>query len=237
MAFIHGKGTNVWVDAVDLSAFFHSADFGVDVDTAETSTYGSTWKTYLAGLAGGEISLEGYYDPTETTLIDLLPDTANLITIGVGSGAVGGAARLASTITTAYGESAPIGGVVAMTWSLMVNGAAGVKGGRILKPMDTVTAAANGTTVDHGAGSAAAGAVAHLHATAISAGDSIDVTIEDSSTGSSGWATVGTFANLAAPGSERIVIAGTVKRYTRAVWAETNDGSPSYTFAVSLART
>jgi len=236
MSFVHGKGTNVWVDAVDLSAYFNSLSFSADADTAESTTFTNDWKTHLPGAAGAAFDLEGLFDPTQTTLTGLLPATANLITVGVGGGAVGDVARLASGITTALAESAPVGGLVGLSWALMTNGVPGIFGGRIHKPMATVTASANGTTVDGGAATTT-GAVAQVHATAISAGDTLDVTIEDSATGSSGWATIGTFATLAAAGSERIVIAGTVRRYTRAVWAETNNGGPSYTFGVALART
>jgi hypothetical protein len=236
MSFKHGKGTNVWVDAVDLSAYFHSADFTADVDTAETTTFTNDWKTFLPGLAGAEISLEGYFDPTQVVLTGLLPATANLITVGVGGGAVGDVARLASGITTSYGESAPVGGIVGLTWSLMANAAAGVKRGRILKPMAAITADANGTSVDGGS-QTTTGALAQVHCSAVSSGDVVDVTIEDSATGSSGWATIGTFTQITAASAQRIVIAGTVKRYTRAVWDETDNGDPSLTFGVSFART
>ncbi len=236
MAFLHGKGTNVWVDAVDLSAYFRGVEFGVEIDTAESTTFGAAWKTFLPGVAGATFSLDGLFDPLQVTLTALLPATANLITIGVGGGAVADVARLASVRSTSFAEAAPVGGLVAITWAVTVDGVLGVTGGQILKPMAAITADANGTTVDGGA-SSSTGAVAQIHCTAVSTGDTVDVTVEDSSTGSSGWATIGTFAQLAAAGSERIVIAGTIKRYTRAVWNETNDGSPSMTFGVALART
>jgi hypothetical protein len=81
----------------------------------------------------------------------------------------------------------------------------------------------------------ATGGVAHLHVTSVSASDSIVVTIEDSATGSSGWATIGTFASKAAAGAERIAIAGTIRRYVRAVDTVTGSGI-SIIRAVALAR-
>ena len=236
MAFKHGKGTNVWVDAVDLSTYFRGMDLSAEVDTAESTTFTATWKSFLPGVAGATFSLDGLFDPTQTTLTGLLPATANLITVGVGGGAVADVARLASVRSTAFAESAPVGGLVGLTWAVVVDGVLGLKEGQILKPMAAITATANGTTVD-GAAATTTGAVAQVHCTAVSSGDSVVVTIEDSATGSSGWATIGTFTNITAASSERIVIAGTIRRYTRAVWTVTDDGGPSLTFGVAIART
>ena len=57
--------------------------------------------------------------------------------------------------------------------------------------------------------------------------------VEDSADSSS-WATIGTFTTLAATGSERLAIAGTVRRYTRVRWDVTGTGS--ITAQVSIAR-
>lgn len=68
MAFSHGKNTVVKVDnsggsLVDLSAYIDKSNLDQMVDTAETSTFGATSKTFLAGLQDGKISMEGPFDP------------------------------------------------------------------------------------------------------------------------------------------------------------------------------
>ncbi len=97
-----------------------------------------------------------------------------------------------------------------------------------------MSADGNGTTVDDAAATID-GAVAHLHVTAVSASDTILVTIEDSAN-SSTWATIGTFTLALAATSQRITIAGTIRRYVRCVWDVTGTGI-SIPFAVALART
>ena len=49
MAFIHGKDTKVYIDSNDLSSYLSSADPSRTVDVGETTTFGSSNKTYVAG--------------------------------------------------------------------------------------------------------------------------------------------------------------------------------------------
>lgn len=40
---------------------------GVSVDEIDTTAFGSTWKTFEAGMSdGGQITFDGYFDPTDT---------------------------------------------------------------------------------------------------------------------------------------------------------------------------
>lgn len=225
MAFTHGKGTIVLVDEFNLSAYFRNVDFSVDVDTAETTTFGSMWKAFLAGQVGATFDLEGLFDPTQTVITDLLPTTAALITVVPGGSTFG---RLANVLSTSVAESSPVGDIVSLTWSVLANGVAG--GGAVLAAPTTYTGDTNGSTVD-GLAATTTGAIAHLHVTDVDT--DVDVTIQDSANAST-WATIGTFAQKSAPGSERIVIAGTIRRYTRAVIDLTGTTT---TLAVVMART
>src|SRR6185503_3459784 len=67
MAFRHGKNAVVTVNAVDLSAFCDNLELSIDVDTADTTTFGSSWKSAVAGVAGATAELSGDYDPTAST--------------------------------------------------------------------------------------------------------------------------------------------------------------------------
>jgi hypothetical protein len=60
------------------------------------------------------------------------------------------------------------------------------------------------------------------------------VTIEDSADGSTNWTTIGTFATVTGLTSERLVIAGTVRRYLRVV--DNVTGTGTNTRSVALAR-
>jgi len=129
MAFRHGKNASITINAVDLSTFCDNLDLAVDVDTADTTTFGSTWKTALVGVAGAKLDLSGDYDPTATTG----PASAIFACITGGvpvavlhkPGGTAGGQRLNSfnAIVTNYGETSPVGGIVSFKASLLVTGA------------------------------------------------------------------------------------------------------------------
>ena len=59
MAFVHGKGTTVLLNAYDLSAYLNGADQTITVETAETTCFGSSAKSYVTGLRDGTVSVGG----------------------------------------------------------------------------------------------------------------------------------------------------------------------------------
>ena len=86
----------------------------------------------------------------------------------------------------------------------------------------THTSATNGAAKNDGA-SSSAGIISYLHIENIT-GTSVAVTIEDSSDGSTGWATILTFATVSdgsEPAAERKTATGTIKQYLRVVTAGT----------------
>ena len=74
MAFVHGKGTKVHVNAVDFSQYFNNVDVTKTADVAETTNFGSSGaKSYIAGEDDGTFSLTGFFDATaDATLQPLL---------------------------------------------------------------------------------------------------------------------------------------------------------------------
>ncbi len=237
MAFKHGKGSTVLFGIVDLTAYLNALDFGVDIDSAETSTFGDTWKTHIAGQMGATVGFGGFYDPTDTTIVAAIGAEDGILTWGPGGGgAEGDAVRLALIAATSYSEGSPVGDAVSIAWDVLTDGVVGF--GQVLHPLGAETSTDTGGAVDGGAQSAT-GAIAHLHCTAATAGDTLDVTIEDSPNGSTGWAVIGTFTQIASatPAAERITISGTIERYTRAVGTIAGDGGESFTYACAIART
>lgn len=127
MAFRHGKYAEITVNSNDLSAFCDSAELSIDVDTAETSTFGSDWKTHLAGLAGGTIELSGNYDPTATTgpaavLMALIGAAAFPVVLFPGGDVTGQRSHTFNAILTSYSESSPVGDKVTFSASLLADG-------------------------------------------------------------------------------------------------------------------
>jgi hypothetical protein len=236
MTFVHGKNTELWLNGADVSGFFNIAELAADPNPAETTTFKQAWKRHIAGLAGATVALEGLYDPAlEVPRESLGLDAGALLAIApAGAAAVGDQVRILKALATAYGESSPVGGVVPFTYAVAADGAVGF--GVVLKPLGAATGDANGTTHIGPIGGSANGAIAHLHVVSVSSGDTLDLKLQHSTNGTD-WndITGGAFAQASAAGAERIAIAGTINRYTRAVWDVTGT-DVSISFAVALAR-
>ena len=54
--FKHGKGVAVLVDEYDFSSYFNDMTATSSVDTAETSTFGTSAKSYVTGHQDGTVS-------------------------------------------------------------------------------------------------------------------------------------------------------------------------------------
>jgi hypothetical protein len=126
VAFRHGKNAALTLATKDLSTFMDNLDMSFDLPTADTTAFGATWTSALAGIPTGKIDISGFYDPTATTGPGavLFP----LVTAGTAStalvypgGNVSGQSLYTITsgcIVTSYAESSPVGGVVSFKASM-----------------------------------------------------------------------------------------------------------------------
>jgi hypothetical protein len=129
MAFRHGKNAQITINAVDLSTFCDGLDLDIDVDTADTTTFGSTWKSAIAGLVGAKLALTGAFDPTITTgpafviFACITGGVAVAVVHKPGGTLTGQRTNSFNAIVTAYSESSPVGGRVGFKAGLLVTGA------------------------------------------------------------------------------------------------------------------
>lgn len=238
MSFVHGKNARVYLGAVDLSAYLNSADISIDVDTADTTTFGSSWKTNVPGTAGAKVDTGGLYDPTQLVLPTLIGSLVpGVLTVCPAGGALAGPARLLSAIDTSYAESSPVGGVVAVKAGFMADGVIGF--GTILHALGADVDTTTGPDTDQLA-SSSTGWTAHLHVTAVTAGSWV-VKIQDAAIAD--WADVSPaiqFTAATGATSQRIRSAtatATVRRHVRYVATRTGGaGSDSITFVLAFAR-
>lgn len=127
MAFKHGKAAEITVNTKNLSAFCDTADLSIDIDTADVTAFGASWKSALAGLAGGTLEISGSFDPTATTgpasVLAALIGAAAFAVIYEPAGAAANQHRQFNAILTGYKESAKVSDKVTFSASLLIDGA------------------------------------------------------------------------------------------------------------------
>jgi hypothetical protein len=117
MSFVHGKKTKVLLNAIDISAFLDSFTFGdQSIDVNETTTFGATYKTYLAGYSDGTSAMTGKYDGAASAIDSQLSaligaDPVPLVYHPEGLG-TGKPTKTVQVVLTSYSTSAPVGDVV-----------------------------------------------------------------------------------------------------------------------------
>ena len=125
--FYHGKSTNFSLDDTggtsrDISDVLVSVDFPEIVETAETTAFGATSKSYIVGLRDATISVSGIWDSTvDGYIIGTEPATRTFI-FGPAGSTSGYVKYTGECILTNYSISNPVGDVVTFSLDLQVTG-------------------------------------------------------------------------------------------------------------------
>lgn len=239
MAFVHGKSSRVLLDDLALSGYLRSVETEEEVELADSTVLTDEGHRYTPGLDNGSLSLEGLFDSTATAgaLDDTLATangaaSASVVTVARAGFALGNKVKSIDARQSSYNYASPVADVVSFTAAWVSEGQ--VDTGVSLHDLTAVTTTANGSSVDNAA-SSPDGAVGVLHVTANTMDNSTVIKIQDSADNSV-WADLITFTSVATTvtTAERATVAGTVDRYTRAVW--TPAGTGSITFAAAICR-
>jgi len=128
--FRHGKSTVFKVDnaagtLTDISNTLTDVSFPQSVETAETTSFGSSAKTYIVGLSDSTVSVSGNWDATvDAHLAAILGQAA---TVSFEYGPEGSTSTFikysGEAILTSYEKSGAIGDVVTYSAELQVTGA------------------------------------------------------------------------------------------------------------------
>jgi hypothetical protein len=238
MAFVHGKGVEVLYGGKKLTSFFNDATVSRSIDSAETTAFGASAKSYITGILDGNISLSGMFDGDANAVDDHLKTTigaeaADVATILPEGAATGKAAYSAAVRQTSYEISSPIGDVVAVSLEVQADG--GVDRCVVLNGEQAVTSSGNGSPVDNTAASSN-GAAAYLHVTANTRDGASTFKVQASADGST-WADLVTFTSVSATSTtaQRVLVSGSVPRYLRASHAP-GGSSGSVTYTITLGR-
>ena len=135
MAFVHGKNAFIQLDnsagtLTTISSIANEITYSNSIDTAETSVFGNSAKTYITGQNDATISISGLFDATSATVIEgtisaLIAGTlasASLVFGPEGNG-TGKKSIACETIVTSYEIGAPVGDVVSLSVELQRTGA------------------------------------------------------------------------------------------------------------------
>lgn len=234
MAFTHSRLTDVFVSGFDLTQYFNSYSYNGSADTAETSTFGLTSKTYIPGLKDATLTLEGLYESATNADVDLLNTalgnaTAQIVTIFPQGDTLGLDGLGFSGFATNLSIPADLSQAVMISADLQSN--VGFEAGYSLHALGAEVSTGNGTSHDNLAATSN-GAASYLHVTAFS-GTDCTIVVADSADDSS-FATIITHTEVTgANAKERVAITGNVRRYTRYTLSGTFS---SITFVLLLCR-
>jgi len=241
MAFIAGNLAAVYVNGFDLSAYLQEITTKQSANLGETTTFGKSFVTRIGLLEDGMISCAGLFDgaadAVDEDLQEILGVVDKMWTVFPPGDTNGAQGRMCQANESSYETKSPVDGVVAITAEASADD--GLDLAISLHAKGAETATGNGTAHNNGAATTGGG-VAILHVFAVTAGDTLDVIVQGSTTGA--WAgeevTVGTFTQVTDTGAntaQRITFAGTVQQYIRARWT-IGGVAPSFNFHMAYAR-
>lgn len=248
MPFKAGRLGEVWLNLTDASPYLASFDSEAtqdlhDVTTFKTAGVPSTYRSFIAGLAGAQFSASGYYDSSEADKIRSTLQVVTSNTLGqltympAGAVAVGDPARLLNINTGKVTYSTNVGKAVGLAWTAGSTSVVGI--GNVLATLASIApivgATPGGDGLGNGGVQTTTGLIAHLHVTACSAGANT-FKLQDATTVGGAYSDIagGAFTNVSAPGSQRLVVPGTIRQFVRLLYTVVTSNA---TFAVAAART
>lgn len=235
--FRHGKNTKVYFGPADITTFFNQGSVSNTVDMGDTTTFGSSAKTYVPGHRDSKASLSGLFDGTAAAIDDIL-NTAlgtedRVFTYMPEGGVLGRRAYCGHVQAASYEVASPVSDVVSTSAEFQGDG--GIFSGVALA-VDTVVATAtttNGTNVDNGA-LTSNGGIGTLHVTANTRSAATTVKVQHS-VDNSVWVDLVSFTSpgISTTTAEKVEVAAgtTVNRHLRAQTVTTGTGSITYTIA------
>lgn len=232
--FRHGRDSKVLVNEFDLSAMFRETSVAQTADTAESTAYGSTVKTYVIGMTDGKISLSGIFSGADPEDVDPVLQSAFggangvVFTYGPEGLALGRRIWGCTAHETSYGIRGSVSDLVGVTAELQ--GTRGVKSGVSLIDLATnVTATGNQTGVNTGYLGDTFGGWGTLHVINNTIATSLVVKIQHCTTLGGTYTDLITFSTLGAAevGSEAIYLPSgtTINQFVRVSYVCTGAGS------------
>lgn len=127
MAFRHGKSASFKVDnsggtLTDISTYLNEITFPQSIETAETTAYGKSAKTYVVGLSDSTISISGMFDATVDAHLAGIRGQEASVSFEYGpEGTTSGRVKYTGECyLTSYETSSPVGDVITFSAEFQV---------------------------------------------------------------------------------------------------------------------
>lgn len=231
--FTHGSTAEVLFGGYDLTSYLRSATINGSADTAESTAFGDTFKTYVAGLKDGTFSAEGMHDSSANASGTILHTARGVsgteISYYPNGDTAGNFGSGLEAQVTSFDVTSPVDDVT----SLSVEAQSSVGAERLvsLRALSQATGSGTASSVDNGAATTD-GYAAYLHAVGAVSG-TVSVKVQDSADNSS-FADFATFTDITAgTTSQRIEGTADPRRYLRLV---TTAASGTATFQCGFSR-
>lgn len=231
MSYVSAQRSRLLVGDFSYSPKLNQVSGPWEQEMLETTTLADTAKAFIAGVDTSSWALSGFLDLEAFTDATVWARDLQPITYAPSGLALGAETMLVNALKTKFEPGSQVAGVVSFDLEAQTDGLTDI--GLSLHDLTAETADGSAAAVDGGAATTNGG-VAQIHVTDYSGLTSAAVIVEDSANGTTGWATIASFASVTALTSERVVVAGNVRRYTRCTIDVTGTGSVTY--QVSLAR-
>ena len=125
--FAHGKSTDFAIDDTggssrNISDTLTDVSFPQTIDTAETTAFGSSNKSYIVGLKDTTISVSGIWDATVDGYLSGTDPESRSFIFGPAGSTGGNVKYTGEAIMTNYAVNNPVGDVVTFSMDLQVTG-------------------------------------------------------------------------------------------------------------------
>ena len=123
MAFKSGKDSSFSVDGTDISSYVDSVSLSRDVNTLETTSFGSDQATFVVGIEGLQISGGGSWDATNDGTMAGLFDGSQVAFEYAPDNTAGQPKYSGNAFVTNYTIDSSATDLVSISFSLIVTGA------------------------------------------------------------------------------------------------------------------
>jgi hypothetical protein len=225
------------MNGTDMSPFLNEATETRTIETAETTTFADSDKTYITGLADGTVSTSGLFDSSAGASNDVLTGAIgqedNTFTVLPAGATAGARSVIANGQLTSYDVTSPVADVVSISAEIQADG--GLFSGFALNGLTNTGTSASLTGINTG-GSSSGGGLFNLHVVANTRDGAATVKVQHSADNVT-WVDLVTFSSISASvkDGESITSTGTVNQYLRAAHSLAGS-SGSITYHVSAAR-